>query len=441
MRRLMLALTFLPAFAFAEASNITHETLDNGLNIYIKVVKRSPVVLTQVWYKVGGSYEHNGITGISHLLEHLMFSGTAKYPNDTLFKTIASLGGTNNAGTAADYTVYYETTPTSALPQVFNLEADRMHNITFSKASFKRELSVVKNEKKMRMDNVPSARLLQLFNAQTFLSNPYHHMTIGWQNDLDHMTLADAQAWYHRFYQPNNATLVVVGDVKPEHVIALAKQYFGPLKPHTVLEPKPRLGQTHFAFRQTTLQLPIEQREFLMGFNVPNYAHFQKKWQAYALVVLAQALAGNSSAILPSELVRKMKTAVAVSSYYNPFSLHNSAFIISAVPAENMSSPELVKQIETQLEILKHKPLSTKQLQRIKIQIRAQKSYALDSLEQQAEEIGLLASINLPIDLSEHFADHVDQVTAAQVQAVAKQYIRFNAVSLAYLEPLPKEKA
>lgn len=425
----------LPLISFAKNTPVQHYTLSNGLNIYVKTIKRSPVVLSQVWYRVGGSYEHNGITGLSHLLEHMMFKGTTEFPGDAFTKTITKLGGVLNAMTADDFTMYYELVPKSALPTVFKLEADRMHNLVISQDSFDKELDVVKNEKKLRVDNVPFSRAYQQFRAQTYISNPYHHTPIGWQNDLDNMTMQDARNWYQHYYQPNNADLVVVGDVSGDTVYQLAQQYFGPLKAHKVIQPKPRAGETHFSYRVSQLFLPAQQPAIIMGYNVPNYQNITEKWKAYALVVLANALGGTSSSILNSTLVRNEKLAADIDAQFSPFTLHNTAFVITAAPTEKTNPQILTEKIISAVNRIKSQPLDAEQLQFVKTQIKSQKIFNLDSLNDQAGNIGGAVSINLPYQLSENFLENIQKVTPKQVELVAKEFLTMNRLSIVYLLP------
>jgi len=228
---LLMVLCCLPlAVNSAETENQVHEKiLKNGLKILVKEDRRSPVVVTQIWYKVGSSYEPNGITGISHMLEHMMFKGTKKYPAGEFSKIIAENGGNENAFTGQDYTAYFQTLEKSRLEISLKLEADRMRNLNLLEKELLKELEVVTEERRMRTDDKPRSKMYEHFMALAFSNSPYKNPVIGWPGDIAAYKVEDLNAWYRRWYAPNNATLVVVGDVEPNAVFALAEKYFAPI--------------------------------------------------------------------------------------------------------------------------------------------------------------------------------------------------------------------
>ncbi len=239
----------------ALASGAVHEyQLDNGLKLIVKEDHRAPVVVSQVWYRVGASYEHDGITGVSHVLEHMMFKGTDKYPAGEFSRIISENGGSENAFTSQDYTAYFQRLEKSRLPVSFELEADRMRNLHLLDEEFQKEIKVVMEERRLRTEDKPTGLTYEQFMASAFVSSSSRIPTIGWMNDLENMQLADLQAWYERWYAPNNAVLVVVGDVEPEAVLKLAQQYFGPLQPETIVPPKPRVEPPQRGKRSITVQ-------------------------------------------------------------------------------------------------------------------------------------------------------------------------------------------
>jgi len=200
-------------------------TLDNGMKIIVREDHRAPVVVSQVWYKVGASYEHDGITGVSHVLEHMMFKGTDNLKPGEFSEIISANGGRENAFTGRDYTAYFQRIASDRLEICLKLEADRMRNLVLTEAEFAKEIEVVKEERRMRTEDNPNALTYERFIAAAFLNNPYRNPVIGWMQDLDSLTVEDARQWYKRWYTPNNATLVVVGDVKAQDVFKLAKKY------------------------------------------------------------------------------------------------------------------------------------------------------------------------------------------------------------------------
>jgi len=269
MRRL-LATGLLVASQAALAAGVVHEyQLDNGLKLIVKEDHRAPVVVSQVWYKVGSSYEHDGITGVSHVLEHMMFKGTDDHPPGEFSRIISENGGTENAFTSSDYTAYFQKLEKSRLPISFELEADRMRKLRLQDKEFRKEINVVMEERRLRTEDKPTAQTYEQFSAAAFTSSSVRIPTIGWMNDLENMQLADLQRWYERWYAPNNAVVVVVGDVVPEEVLKLAKNYFEPLKPEKIVPPKPRIEPEQQGSRRITVNAvapgPVETDLFMHG--------------------------------------------------------------------------------------------------------------------------------------------------------------------------------
>lgn len=417
------------------ANPIEHFQLKNGLDLYVKVDKRAPVVVSQVWYKVGSSYEPNGITGISHVLEHMMFQGTRNYPNDTFSQIIAANGGQENAVTSYDFTYYYQNLSANKLPISFKLEADRMQHLNLTQKDFAKEIKVVREERRMRLDNNPQAITYERFMAAAFLANPYHHPVVGWMSDLNHMTDSDVRSWYQQWYAPNNAIVVVVGDVVPNKVYALAKKYFGPVPAHQlpILKqhpPVPQLGT-----RIVNVNVPAKLSMLIMGYNVPSIKTTKKAWVPYALELAAYILDGGNSARLPKHLIRGNQIASSANADYNPFARLSTVFIISGIPAKGHTLSELQKALFLQVQHLKTTLVSNAELRRIKTQLMAQKTYAKDSLAYQAQMIGRLESIGLSWKVGENFIDVINKITPKQIQAVAKKYFTKKRLIIAYLKP------
>jgi len=435
--KIIFILLFLPMVVFAASDNlISHYQLKNGLQLFVKVNKRAPVVISQVFYKVGSSYEQNGTTGISHVLEHMMFQGTEKYPKGKLNQLIAQHGGMQNAMTGYDLTVYFQKLPAKYLWLSFELEADRMANLKMSEQNFQREMKVVKEEKRMRVDSNPQALTVQHFMSTAHVSNPYHHPTIGWLNDLNNLTVKDAQHWYDQWYAPNNAVVVVVGDVKPEKVYALAEKYFGPLKAKQIPVLKPRREQKPSGERRVSVRAPAKVPFLVMGYNTPTYKTVKEKWKVYALVVLSAVLGGSDSARLQSQLVRGKQIAASASTDYDPFQLHSDVLAILAMPAPGHTMEQLKKAVLQQVKKVRTTPVSVQELNRVKAQVLSGKIYEEDSIIRQAMNVGMLEAIGLPWKLNQTFFKHIQLVTAKQVQMVAKEYLTKSRLTIATLKPL-----
>lgn len=423
--------------AFADTSPVHEYTLPNGLTIIVKEDHRAPMAVVQVWYKVGSSYEATGTTGISHALEHMMFEGSKNYPDDSYTNLVSANGGQINAMTTNDYTFYYQMIAADKIPLAFQLEADRMQNLTLSPEVFAKEIEVVKEERRMRIDNDPQNQTYVRFNAAAFISSPYHVPTIGWMDDLNHMTVQDLRDWYNEWYAPNNAILIVVGDVDPNAVYRLAQQYFGPIQPKVLPKLLPTADQTPLGMRYVNVTIPAKLPWLLMGYNVPSLVNMQQKWQAYALVVLSNILAGNESSRLNANLIRGQQIATDADSDYEIYSRLPTVFLIAATPNQGHSNKELEKAILTEIKQLQTTPVSEQELTRIKNQIIAQKVFADDSASTQGTDIGEVMSVGLPWQEIDNYNTQIEAITAAQIQAVAKMYLIPDRLTVATLSPLP----
>jgi zinc protease len=213
----------LPSLVLAD---VKEYQFDNGLKLIVKPDHRAPVAVTQVWYKVGSSYEYNGITGISHQLEHMMFKGTENLGPNEFSKIIAANGGRENAFTGRDYTAYFQTMEADRVEVSFRLEAERMRKLVLDEAELLKEREVVAEERRLRTEDSPTAMTRETFNAAAFMNSPYHHPIVGWMSDINNYEVDDLEQWYQKWYAPNNATIVVAGDVEPEAIYKLAQQYF-----------------------------------------------------------------------------------------------------------------------------------------------------------------------------------------------------------------------
>ena len=413
----------------------TEYTLSNGLKLIVREDHRAPVVLSSVWYKVGSSYEHNGITGISHMLEHMMFEGTTKFGPGKLDKLINDNGGEQNAITSYDYTVYYERLAADKLPLIFELESDRMHNLQFRKNRFEKERQVVMEERRMRIDDNPQAVTYERFNAIAHLNNPYHHPIIGWRNDIANYTVANLRNWYHQWYGPNNAMVIVVGDVKPEQVYQLAKHYFGQFKKIEVPVLKPRTEIPALGVRKINVALYAQLPWLVMGYNVPEFTTTKEKWIPYALVVASAILDAGDSARFPKILVRKKQVAVEADAGYDPYRLHSDLFMLSGIPSVNYTLGQLKQAMLEQIALLKTTPVSQDELNRIKAQVIADNVYEKDSLMSQAFDMGMPEAVGLSWQMGDNFVNDIQKVTPQQVQEVAKRYFRKKNLAIATLSP------
>ncbi len=436
-RLLCAALLWLPVFTSTAATKVSEHVLGNGLKVLVKEDHRSPVAISQVWYKVGASYEPGGITGISHMLEHMMFKGTDKHAAGEFSRIIAENGGEENAFTGADYTAYFQTMEASRLAVSFELEADRMRNLHLLADELKKELQVVTEERRMRTDDNPQAKMQEHFSAMAYTNSPYKNPVIGWPSDIENYKVEDLQAWYQRWYAPNNATLVVVGDVEPKAVFALAEQYFGPLKPSELKPLKPQAEVEQLGVRKMTVKLPAKLPYLVMGYKVPVLKSAEHEWEAYALEVLAGVLDGGSSARLESGLVRGKQIAVSVGAGYGLTSRLPELFTLEATPAEGKTVWNLESALKDEITKLQIHLVDKEELQRIKAQVLAKAVYERDSGFYQAMQLGMLETVGLGWKKVDEYVEKVNQVSAEQVRDVARKYLIEDKLSVAYLEPLP----
>lgn len=420
-------------------STAVHEyQLDNGMKIFVKEDHRAPVVASMVWYKVGSSYENNGATGVSHVLEHMMFKGTEKYGPGEFSRIIAENGGKDNAFTSRDYTAYFQRLHKDKLETSIRMEADRMRGMKVIDEEFAKEVQVVIEERRMRIEDDPESLTYEAFSASAYTTSPYRRPVIGWMNDLENMTAQDIRDWYQIWYAPNNASLVVAGDVDPKQVYQLAKKYFAPLKPiKHIAPPKPQREPEQKGQRRIIVKAPAELPYLLMGYKVPSVNGAKKEWEPYALDVLANVLDGGNSARFAKNLVRGQQVAAGAGAGYSPFSRLNTLFLFDGNPAQGHSIAELEQAIREQIELIKTEPVSADELARIKAQVIAADVYQLDSVFYQAMKIGQFETVGLNWRLSDQYADRIQQVTAEQVQKVAKKYLIDDSLTVAVLEPQP----
>ncbi|MEN9725458.1 MAG: hypothetical protein RLZZ98_967 [Pseudomonadota bacterium] len=426
---------FVPWLAHAE---IQEFKLDNGLKIVVQEDHRAPVVVSQVWYRAGALDEVNGKTGVAHVLEHMMFKGTKEVPAGQFSRLVAAAGGKENAFTAQDQTTYYQQLEKSQLPLSLRLEADRMANLNFSNEEFAKEIKVVMEERRWRTEDKPQSKVSEQFNSTIYHVHPYGRPVVGWMNDLENMTADDAREWYKNWYAPNNATLVVVGDVNAADVLKLAKQYFGKLKPHALPARKPQIEPEQKGERRVIVKAPAKLPYVLMGFHVPALQDADKDVDPYALEILAAVLNGNASARLNQNLVRESQIAVDVDAGYDMIQRgRHSIFVLDATPSEGKTVADLEAAILQEIEKIKTTGVTEEELLRVKAQVIAADVYQRDSMFYQAMQIGQLETAGFSWRLLQDYPAKLQAVTAAQVQAVAQKYFNQDNMTVATLDPQP----
>lgn len=424
-----------PAAGATPASEIAEFELDNGMKVLVREDHRAPVVVSQVWYRVGSVDEHRGITGISHVLEHMMFKGTGELAPGEFAEIIARHGGENNAFTGHDYTAYYQQIAAEHLELCLRLEADRMTNLALEQEALAREVGVVQEERAQRVDDNPRSLTQERLRAAAFPSSPARNPVIGWPADLDSMRMDEVERWYRKWYAPNNAALVVVGDVDAQDVLELARRNFGDKEP-AELPPRPAPDELEpRGEARLKVHAPAKLPYLAMGWRVPSLSTVDDPRDAYALDVLVGVLDGGRSARIERELVRGASVAAGAGVSYSMFSRTDELLTASGTPARDRTVEELERALREQIARLKTGDIEADELERVKTNVRASEVFQRDSMFYQAMRIGMLETTGLGQDAYAAYREGIQAVTAADVQRVARQYLTDERLTVAQLVP------
>lgn len=438
---LLTALTSLLLSSSAVASSSTHSyELNNGLKLLVREDHRAPVITVMVWYRVGSIDEPAGMTGISHMLEHMLFKHTKHMAPGDFAEIVARHGGRMNAFTSYDYTGYYQEYEASRLPLALELEAERMQHLIINDEEFEREAKVVHEERRQRTDDNPSALAWEKFSAILRPGTGYAHPVIGWERDIEGYQSSQATDWYRRWYAPNNAAIVVAGDVEPDNVHALVKRFYGDIParplPH---RPTPTLAPAA-GERRLNLTLPVQVPSLYMGWNVPSLTTAEDERQAYALMMLAGVLDGGQSARIERDIVRGQRLAAGAGASYQGLGREDGLFIMSASANPDVSLATLERALLAQIEQLATTPPSAAELERVRTQVLANNVYKQDSVFGQAMELGTYLMANVPWQFSEQLADKLADITPEEVSAAAQQWLVAERSAVAHVTPLAHEE-
>ncbi len=407
-----------------QVPHVVHSRLDNGMDVVVIPDRRAPVVTHMVWYRNGSADDPAGKSGIAHFLEHLMFKGTAKHPQGEFSEVVAELGGQENAFTSNDYTAYFQRAAKEHLPVLMGFEADRMTGLVLSDEVVDPERDVVLEERRMRTDTDPSSQLSEAMQAALYARHPYGTPIIGWGHEIEGLGRTDALAYYHRFYTPENAILVVAGDVEPDDVQSLARDTYGRVpargeapirvRPH---EPEPR------AHRLVTLaDDKVEQPSVQRLYMVPSYATGRNN-EAAALEVMAHLLGGGPTSVLYKALVLDGKLAVAAGAYYMGTALDETRLYVWAVPVPDVTLEALDAAIEIAIRDMAATPADEADLVRAQTRLVADSVYAQDSQASLARWYGAALATGLTVEAVERWPADIEAVTAEAVRAVAATYL------------------
>lgn len=437
----------LAAFALAcclsgaAPANPFEQQLTNGLRVIVKEDRRAPTAVHMVWYRAGSMDETNGTTGVAHLLEHMMFKGTPTIGAGEFSRLVAAAGGRDNAFTSRDYTAYFQQVPKQKLEQMMQLEADRMRHLTLDAKEFAQEIKVVMEERRLRTDDQPHAALSEQMHAMAFQAHPYRVPVIGWMNDLEAMTVQDARDWYDRWYVPNNAYVIVVGDVDHREVFRLAEKYYGPLAARPVPARKPQEEPAQAGTRRLTVKAPADLPVVLMAYKVPVLRDVDKDVDPYALEMLSAILDGHEAARFSRNLVREQRLAVSAGVGYDATARGPGLFYLQGSPSAGRTRADLEAGFRAEIARIARDGVSEDELARAKAQLVASQVYKLDSMFAQAMEIGQLEAAGIPYGLDRRLIEKLQAVTVAQVQAVARRYLIDDGLTVAELDPQPLPSA
>jgi len=431
--------------------------LANGLTVIVKPDHRAPTAAHMLWVRVGSMDEVDGTSGVAHVLEHMMFKGTPTVKAGDFSRRVAALGGQENAFTSRDSTGYYQQIPASKLEEVMRLESDRFANSQWSDDEFRREIKVVKEERRMRTEESPHAMLYEQAAAITFLASPYRRPIVGWMSDLDAMTPADVRSFYQRWYVPANAALVVAGDVEVAQVRKLAEKYYGAIAARPVPGRKPRSEPEQAGLRRIDFKAPASQAYVGMSFKVPKLEPVDlaqpgaaasptvaASRDALALTVLAAVLDGYSGARLERALVQGQgqtggRVADSAGASSGLMGRGPQLFTLDGVPADGKTTQQVADALRQQVAVIAREGVTQVELTRVKTQWVASETYKLDSVFSQARELGSNWVQGLPLDASARLIAQLRTISASEVQAVAAKYFGDDQMTLSTLLPQPMD--
>jgi zinc protease len=418
------------------APNAVEFTLDNGMQVVVIPDHRAPVVTHMVWYKVGAADETGGQSGIAHFLEHLMFKGTAEHPGEEFRNRVAAIGGDENAFTSSDYTGYFQRVAKENLAEMMAFESDRMTNLVLTDEVVATERDVVLNERRDRVERNPEAVLNEMLLRMLYLNHPYGRPIIGWNHEIRALDRNTALSFYRRYYTPNNAVLVVAGDVTPPEVRRLAEATYGKIepRPEAVRAPRPveppPAGHRTVTVRDEKVQEPQLQTAYI----VPS-AVTAKPGEAEALSVLAEILGGGATSRFYDNLVRGDGAATYAGAYYSSNGLDDTRFVVYGVPKPGTNLRDLEEKMMAEVAKLQQKGVTEEELDRAKRSAIAQAIYSLDNQRMLANIVGQALTIGRSLEDVQDWPARIQAVTAEDVQRVAGKYLQPDLSATGYLEP------
>ena len=426
------ALLFSPVAGMAaDSEQVTYFTLDNGMEVVVVEDHRAPAVQQMVWYRAGSADEPKGSSGVAHFLEHLLFKATDKMESGEFSATVAANGGRDNAFTSYDYTAYFQRVAADRLELMMQMESDRMKNIRLTPENIRTVRDVIIEERNQRTENSPGALFNEQLNAAQYLNHRYGVPVIGWRHEMEALDLDDALSFYETYYSPNNAILVVSGDVEPEAVRALAEKYYGAIPANPDLPPRlrtqepPQTAARRLTFYDARVAQPYVTRSYLAPERDPDA---QEK--AAALTILAEILGGGTTSFLAEKLQFDTQVATYTGAFYRGASLDDTTFTLVVVPAADVTLEQAEDAMDAALASFMQDGVDQAQLDRIKLQIRAEQIYARDDAESVANRYGQALAIGLTVQDVQDWPKVLDAVTADDImQAAAEIFDRRTSVT------------
>jgi zinc protease len=439
-----------PARSQSSASGVTAQsfTLSNGMTLIVQPDRRAPTVAHMLWVRVGSMDEVDGTSGVAHVLEHMMFKGTPRLQPGEFSRRVAALGGRENAFTSRDATAYHQQVPSQHLEAVMRLEADRFAHNLWDDSEFQREIEVIKEERRQRVEESPRARMFEAFNAMNFLASPYRRPVIGWMSDIEAMTPQDVRDFYQRWYVPANAAVVVAGDVDVAAVRALAENIYGAIAARPVPARKPRLEPEQMGPRRMEYRATTEQSLVALAYPVPGLRSLegrdQQSQDALALTVLSAVLDGYSGARLERALVQggdRPRLADSAGASVGLLGRGPRQFVLTAVPAPGVEAEAVAQALKDEVGRIAREGISDTELQRVKTQWAAAEIYKRDSVFNQAQELGTYWINGWEVQSGDRLMARLRAVTAEQVRDVALRHFSDDRLSTAVLVPDPGRRA
>ena len=432
---LFLSLLFSTISEAGLKENVFETVLPNGLKVILLENHKAPLVTFQVWYRVGSRNEAWGKTGLSHMLEHMMFKGTEKVGPEDFSKIIQENGGNDNAFTSRDYTAYFENISADRSQVSIDLESDRMQNLLLREEDFRTERMVVMEERRLRTEDNPQANLQEHMEATAFLTSPYHWPTIGWKEDIEGFTLEDLKAHYRTYYNPVNAILIVVGDFKRQELLPKIEKAFGSIPKGIAPSQEKDVDPTQTGQRRVFMKKEAQLPYIVMGYHVPNL----REQDSYALEVIASLLSAGKSSRLYQSLVREKRLVLSVDADQSLLSRDPGLFYLSAELLPGKEVAEVEKALDQEVERLKKEFVGAHELEKAKNQIEASFIFGQDSLFYQ----GLLLAqheIALTWRAIDNYLPSVRKVSPEEIQRVAKKYLIPDNRTVGILIPLPPKE-